>query len=259
MSTPLPLVSIITPAYNVQQYIGGTIVSVIRQTYPNWELIIVDDHSTDGTYRIASGFAQQDHRIRVSRTTENAGAATARNRGIALARGAYIAFLDSDDLWMPRKLEVQIRQMQEADAWFSFTAYWMINEDGQYLKTVTIPRTTSYPELLKTDVIGCLTAVYNAERMGKLLFPIPEVNTGFKEDYILWLQVAKMIGTEPFIGINQPLAAYRVRKGGMSANKLRAAGYQWVVYRKVEELNRVRSAVNFLTYAYHGVIKHYGI
>jgi len=252
-----PLVSIITPAYNVEKYIGATITSVIAQTYENWELIIVDDASGDDTFNIVSSYAQQDKRIRVVKTPKNGGVAAARNFGIELARGAYIAFLDSDDLWMPGKLQIQIRQMMAKNAMFSFTGYQVIDEDDRYIKTIHVPERTDYRRLLRGCEIGCLTVIYSVERMGKMFFPIPLGYTGFKEDYILWLQISKMIRPHQIMGINMPLAMYRKRNDGISSNKIKAAGLQWVVYRKVERLNIVYSVGNFLSYAVKGVIKHY--
>ncbi|TWI88223.1 teichuronic acid biosynthesis glycosyltransferase TuaG [Chitinophaga japonensis] len=248
-----PLVSIITPAYNVEKYIDATITSVIKQTYENWELIVVDDHSGDDTFSIVSSYAQQDKRIRIVKTPENGGAAAARNFGIELARGAYIAFLDSDDLWMPDKLEIQIRQMRAKNALFSFTGYQVINECSKYIKTIHVPKKFGYRKLLQGSYIGCLTVIYSAEKLGKMFFPVYDG----PEDYILWLRISKMIRAQQIIGINMPLAMYRKRNGSISSDKIKAAVFQWQVYRKVEQLNIMDSLAYFLSYAVKGVIKHY--
>lgn len=251
MSTPL--VSIITPAYNVERYIGATITSVIEQTYERWELIIVDDHSGDDTFNIASNYTQRDKRIRAIKMPRNGGVAAARNFGIEIACGAYIAFLDSDDLWMPHKLEIQIRQMMMANSLFSFTSYEVISEHNNYIKTISVPGKMSYRRLLRGCYIGCLTVIYNAEKLGKMSFPVYEG----REDYVLWLRISKMIRTHQAIGINIPLAKYRKRDSSRSSDKIKVAAFQWQVYRRVEQLNMMDSLVNFFSYAVKGVIKHY--
>ncbi|GHU75177.1 hypothetical protein FACS189461_0930 [Spirochaetia bacterium] len=128
------LVSIITPNYNCSRFIGKTIESVLAQTYQNWEMIIVDDCSTDGSYEIALDYARKDSRIKVYRTEHNSGAALCRNKAIELSQGQYLAFLDSDDLWLPEKLEKQLKFMQENDCDFSFTEYELIDEEGRQIE-----------------------------------------------------------------------------------------------------------------------------
>ncbi|HEY1200193.1 MAG TPA: glycosyltransferase family 2 protein [Niastella sp.] len=263
-----PLISVITPAYNVEKYIAATINAVIGQTYENWELIIVDDHSRDNTFNIATDFARKDNRIKVTKTAQNSGAAVARNLGIELAEGEYIAFLDSDDIWMPEKLEVQLQHMQQSDAPFSFMAYNVITEDDRPLKTIHVPLKVSYRKLLRGCDIGCLTVMYNAAKLGKQFFldhrtattveiPRDVLKKWGKEDYVLWLQIARKSGASGMIGIDLPLAAYRKHGSGISANKAKAAKLQWLVYRKVERLNLIDSAINFLCYTVNGLTKHY--
>lgn len=264
-----PLISIITPAYNVEKYIGRTIESVLNQTYPNWELIIVDDHSKDDTWKVASEYAVTNSRIKVIKTTENGGAGVARNTGIKQATGDYIAFLDSDDLWAPSKLEVQISRMLETGALFSFMAYHVIAADDKYIKTIHVPSKVSYTDLLSGCDVGCLTAVYNAKELGKLFFldhirnrdlpfPLEILRKWGKEDYVLWLQIAKKnSNTDLFIGIDEPLAYYRKHEGGISSNKTKAAKYQWMVYRNIEHLNLLKSSIYFINYTINGLVKHY--
>ncbi|TWF44329.1 teichuronic acid biosynthesis glycosyltransferase TuaG [Chitinophaga polysaccharea] len=264
-----PLISIITPAYNVEKYIGKTIESVLNQSYVNWEMIIIDDHSKDGTWKIASEYASNDERIKVIRTVENGGAGVARNTGIKQASGDYIAFLDSDDLWAPTKLEVQITRMLAIGALFSFTAYHVITADDKHVKTIHVPSKVSYTDLLSGCDVGCLTAVYNAKELGKLFFldhlrnpdstvPPEILRKWGKEDYVLWLQIAKKNNnTDLFIGIDEPLAYYRKHGGGISSNKTKAAKYQWMVYRNVERLNLLKSSIYFINYTINGLVKHY--
>jgi teichuronic acid biosynthesis glycosyltransferase TuaG len=264
---PQPLVSIVMPAYNAAGFIGAAIDSVIKQTYPNWELIIIDDHSKDNTFMLAEVY-MTDKRIKVVKTLQNGGAAVARNFGIELARGAYIAFLDSDDLWMPEKLEVQLQCMLQADVPFSFMAYKVITEDNRPIKTIRVPLKVDYGKLLRGCDIGCLTVMYNTEKLGKLFFldhrtdttvaiPKDVIKKWGKEDYVLWLQIARRYGASGMIGIDRPLAAYRKHESGISANKVKAAKLQWLVYRKVERLNLLDATINFLCYTIKGLTKHY--
>lgn len=244
------LVSIITPLYNCEQFLPLTIDSVINQTYKNWELIIVDDMSTDNSLQKAMQYAQQDSRIRVIELKEKGGPAAARNKGIEVANGKYIAFLDSDDLWLPEKLEVQLKFMNDKNINFSYTAYKKIDEDGTYRGVVSVPERITYDELLNTNVIGCLTAMYDAEKLGKMYMP----NIMKRQDYALWLKILKKEGQA--FGLNVPLAIYRVRKGSVSSNKLKAAIYQWKIYREIEQINIFKSIYHFVNYMYYGFMKY---
>ena len=165
------LVSIITPLYNCERFVQDTINSIIEQTYTNWELFLIDDCSNDNTLSIVESVAKEDRRIKIIRLKRNSGAAIARNEGIKYASGKYIAFLDSDDLWKPYKLERQLYHMQKRDLPFTYTSYERINEDGSFRGVVEVPAKVSYKELLNTCVIGCLTVIYNVEQLGKMYMP----------------------------------------------------------------------------------------
>lgn len=243
------LVSIITPLYNSQEYIEETIQSILNQNYSNWELIVVDDCSRDESLAIVGEFANKDSRIKIIKLEENSGAAIARNTGIENAKGRYIAFLDSDDLWVPEKLEKQIEFMKGKDISFSFTGYIKIDEDGTEKGQVTIPDVVTYKELLKSNVIGCLTAIYDVEKLGKIYMP----NIRKRQDHALWLKILK--GHTNAYGLNEPLAKYRIREGSISRNKIKAASYQWKLYREVERLSIGKSLYYFINYAYHGFKK----
>lgn len=244
-----PVVSVVMPVFNCARFIGETIASVQAQTRGDWELICVDDGSTDGSGGIVQSYVDRDDRIRLIRLDVNAGAAVARNTGLASASGRYIAFLDSDDLWLPRKLEVQLDYMQKNKVVFCFSAYARIDEENKVICTVGVPRQVSYRELLKTSVIGCLTAVYDSAFFGKVPMPL----TRKRQDFALWLQLLKRIDVA--CGIQDVLALYRVRPGSMSANKLDAARYTWNIYRKFEGLGFWLACYYFANYAVRGLLR----
>lgn len=243
------LVSVITPVFNCSRFIGKSIESVQAQTHVDWELICVDDGSTDGSGEIVQSYAERDSRIRLIRLDVNSGAAVARNAGLESASGRYIAFLDSDDLWLPLKLEIQLDFMQKNNVAFSFSAYARIDEENKVICTVGVPPQASYRELLKTSVIGCLTAVYDSAFFGKVPMPL----TRKRQDFALWLQLLKRVDIA--CGIPEVLALYRVRPGSMSANKLDAARYTWNIYRKVEGLGFWLSCYYFYNYAVRGFLR----
>ena len=244
-------VSIIMPAYNVEQFISESIKSVLAQTYQDWELIIVDDNSTDNTYEIAKSYAESDGRIKVIRFSENRGAALARNAAIEAAKGKYIVFLDSDDLWLPHKLEEQLEFMRENDLAFTYSSYELIDEAGKSLGIFLTKESITYSSMLKTCDVGCLTAIYDSYSLGKMYF---NIECRRQEDYALWLAILKRIKETK--GILEPLAKYRIRSGSISRNKLKAAWYQWKVYREVEKLSLLKSAYYFCHYAWNGFFKY---
>ncbi len=231
------LVSIITPTYNCGAFIARTIDSVLAQSYKNWEMIIVDDRSTDDTKSVVDEYMARDSRIKYHLLGENSGAAVARTVAMRLAEGSYMAFLDSDDIWMPEKLERQIAWMEENGHAFSCTAYEQIDEDdnslGRIIKTV---KKTDYNRLLLDCPVGNSSVVYNVERMGK--FEVPNIRK--RNDDALWLQMLKK---EKYIwGMPDVLMRYRIRKNSISSNKLKVIKYHWILYREVEHLNVFRSA-----------------
>jgi glycosyltransferase involved in cell wall biosynthesis len=248
------MVSVVMPARNSERYIGQAIDSVVQQTHGDWELIVVDDGSADGTWSILEKLAARDRRIRPLKVGLTVGPARARNLAIQCAAGRFIAFLDSDDLWHFAKLERQLDVMQRTGAVLSFTAYKKIDPQGNVGHAVIeAPPTVTYADLLKTNLIGCLTALYDAHALGKMYMPEQR-----HEDYALWLAILRRTvgatGT-PVAGINEPLAYYRVHAGSVSHNKLKAARMQWAVYRQVEGLSLRRSLYYFLHYAWHGLRK----
>lgn len=230
------LVSIITPTYNCAHFIGETIESVLAQTYQNWEMIIVDDCSADNTKSIVEKYSRIDKRIRYYYLEYNAGAAFARTMAIKNANGKYIAFLDSDDLWVKNKLEKQIEFMKKYNVNFTCTSYEQIDEDGKRLNRIVnaIPR-TDYNRLLLDCPVGNSTVMYNVEKMGK--FEVPNIRK--RNDDALWLQMLKK---ERYIyGMKGVLASYRVRSGSISSNKFKLIKYHWILYRHIEHLGIMRS------------------
>lgn len=243
------LVSIITPSFNSANYIVATIQSVLAQTYQNWEMIIVDDCSIDNSCDIIEKYMEEDSRIKLLRLSENSGAAVARNTGIETATGRFIAFLDSDDKWHPKKLEKQIKFMLDNQYYFTYTEYHKVNENGAFINNTKIPKFINYNKLLKTNYIGCLTAMYDSENLGKVYFPLIRK----RQDYALWLKILKKI---PYAhGLQEDLASYTVRSDSISANKFNVAKYTWTVYREVEKLSLIHAIYCFINYAILGILR----
>lgn len=229
------LVSIIMPSFNTEQYIADTIRSVLAQTYQNWELIIVDDCSTDRTDEVVAGF--RDKRIHYLKNDTNSGAAVSRNRALREAKGKWIAFLDSDDLWTPQKLEKQVRFMEENHYYFSYTDYEEINEDGQRTGvSVTGPERITKRGMYRYCWPGCLTVMYDAEKVG--LLQIKDIKKN--NDYAMWLKVCKK--ADCYL-LKECLAQYRRgRAGSISTQGIRIL-LQWhyKLFHEAEEDNIVSS------------------
>lgn len=202
------LVSIIMPSYNTGQYIAESINSVLNQTYKNWELVIVDDCSTDDTDVVVSSFG--DDRIKYFKNDKNIGAAVSRNKALREAKGKWIAFLDSDDLWLPEKLEKQIKFMVENDYHFSYTKYEEIDENSVSIGVVVSgPKRITETGMYNYCWPGCLTVMYDAEYVG--LIQIVDIKKN--NDYAMWLKVCKK--ADCYL-INENLAKYRKRNGSIS-------------------------------------------
>lgn len=244
-----PTVSIIMPSFNAEATLSDSIKSVQAQTLSDWELLITDDNSTDRTYEIALEFAAQDPRIKVFQLKKNRGAGMARNYSIEHARGRFIAFLDSDDLWLPEKLEKQLDFMRENDATLAYTAYQKFSSQGNR-GVVHVPRKVAYRQLLRSCAIGCLTAMYDTEKTGgkRYMSAIRK-----RQDYALWLSILK--SSDYAWGLDEVLAKYRSDRG-MTANKFTVFKYQWAVYRDLENVGLMRSCWYFLNYAVQGYLKH---
>lgn len=232
----IKLVSIITPLYNSEQFISKTIESVIAQTYLDWEMIIVDDCSTDQSSEIVKSYMTSDDRIKYFKTTFPSGSpAKPRNIGIEKANGRYIAFLDSDDLWEQNKLETQLQFFEDDSVAIVFSNYEKINEQGiQNNRIITAPLLVDYKKLLKGNVIACCTCVYDSSKTGKLYF-----NNQGHEDYALWLEILK----KGYFAKNTGLisAKYRVRNASISSNKYKVIFWIYTIYRENENMSIIKS------------------
>ena len=237
------------PAWNAAGTIARSIESVLAQRHAQFELLVVDDGSTDATARLVDGYAATDARVRLIRQPANGGVAAARNAGIAAARGEYVAFLDSDDWWHPLKLERQLAQMRSANAQVSYCSYQRVAEDGRVLSLVVPPREVTHAQMLHSNFIGNLTGMY-ARSLGDGEF----LRIGH-EDYVFWLQMVRRAGRAVRVEHDGPLAFYLVREGSVSSNKWRAARWQWRIYREVEGLSRVRATACMLHYLGHALAK----
>ena len=223
-------VSIVMPAFNSEQYIEEAMESVLCQTYANWELLVVDDCSSDRTPEIIKYHAARDGRIKPVRLDTHSGASKARNTAMTLASGIYIAFLDSDDLWHPEKLALQTDFMEKNNLLFSCTSYRKIDERGEDMGQIVAANETQDYEGLLRRCPGNSTVMYNARVLGK--FTVPHIRK--RNDYALWLQVIKK--AENLYGLDEILCCYRVRLNSLSARKIPLVKYQWQVYRSIEKL-----------------------
>jgi len=247
-----PLVSIITPMYNSEKFILKTINSVVNQTYSNWELLLIDDGSTDNTIQIVEDFKQKYTNIKLFQNPTNLGAAKSRNKGILEAKGDYIAFLDADDLWKPIKLDLQIQFMQTHNCDVSFSSYEQIDENGKPLHKLVqaIPKLT-YNKYLKTNYIGNLTGMYNAKTLGKITSP----DLRKRQDWLLWLAAIKK-SSKPALGIQESLAYYRVRQNSISSNKIELLKYNYLVYKKGLGFSTIKSLYRMVIFLWeHFMVK----
>lgn len=242
------LVSVITPMYNAEKWIEETVRSVMAQSYEYWEMIVVDDCSTDCSAEIIQELQGEDSRIRYYRNEKNSGVAAARNRAISFAQGQYLAFLDSDDLWYPGKLQLQVQKLQSEGKAFCYSACEVIDLQGNHVNVRHVPEKTEYRDLLKGNVIPCLTVVLDRKRLPEVVMPeIPH------EDYAAWLRLLKS-GVTAY-GIDEELAAYR--EGGMSvsSDKFRAMGWTWNIYRNFLGLGLLKSCWSFCFYVVNALKK----
>lgn len=245
------LVSIITPTYNCSKFIEQTIESVLNQSYSNWEMIIVDDCSDDDTVKIAKRYSKEDQRIKVFYNKTNKGPALTRNKAIKIASGRFIAFLDGDDTWRPEKLKKQLKFQIKNKYAFTYTSFGRIDEEGQKIGKTNAPSELTYDDLIKTCPIGCLTVIYDTLYFDKQFMPIIDK----RQDYALWLKLLRKV--DKAYGLNEVLADYRIHSNSISSNKLHAAKYQWLVYRKKENLPFHKALYAFSFYTFHGFIRKY--
>lgn len=246
------LVSIVVPVYNSQEYLEDTIKTIENQTYKKWELILIDDCSTDNSVDIIEKYMKENNKINLIKLKENSGAAVARNAGIAAAEGKYIAFLDADDLWKTNKLEVQLEFMNKGNYAFTYTNYEFADAFGNPSgKVVRVPKSLNYYQALKNTIIFTSTVMLDVNQLGKELIKMPNVKRG--QDAATWWKILR--ANNVAYGLNINLSLYRRGNTTLSSNKFRAIKRTWALYRKVEGLSIPFAAYNFVGYAYNAVKK----
>ena len=244
------LVSIIMPSYNASQFVTESINSVLLQTYLNRELLVVDDCSKDDSVRIVQKFVDIDQRVRLFPLEKNVGAAAARNVAIGQAKGQYIAFLDSDDVWNEDKLEKQLAFMKQNSYAFVFSDYYVMEEDGRKTgNIVRVPISLTYHQYLRNTIIGCLTVMIDRKQTGDFRMPLIKSS----HDMALWLLIMKR-GFKAY-GLKEVLAGYRLVSTSNTAKKWKAAKDVWKVYRKIEGLSVLYAMYCFSGYVLHAVLK----
>lgn len=244
------LVSVIMPSYNAEPYIAESIESVLAQTYNNWELLITDDQSTDRTPEIVKAFCNKDPRIKFCVAERHGGIAETRNQSLLRAQGRFIAFLDNDDLWVPEKLEKQVKFMLDHGYSFSYSAYELLNEDGTPKgKTIKTAGVIDYHKYLRNTIIGSGTILLDRDKIGEVTMPYNATS----DDMALWCKILKD-GHQAY-PFDEVLMKYRVRGNSASANKWNAAKDVWRVYRKQEKLGFTESVECFISYAFNAIKK----
>lgn len=246
------LVSIVTPCYNAERYIADTITSVQAQTYTKWEMMVVDDCSTDNSAEVIKKLAREDSRIKYFKTDKPSGSPT-KPRNIALdkARGEYIAFLDADDLWLPQKLEEQLAFMTSQNACFVYSDYEKMNASGKRgSRIVRVKKVTRYWDMLESDSVPFLTALIKTCSIGNIRF-----RDTAKEDYVFWLELLRKHEITAY-NTRKLHAYYREAQGSRSGNKLDMIRKQWFVLRKIEKAKWVPSVYFMTMYLIKGVSKY---
>lgn len=246
------LVSIITPMYNGAKYVALTIESVLAQTYPHWEMLIVNDGSKDNGPEIVAEYAARDSRIRLINQA-NGGSASARNNGIREAQGRYLCLLDSDDLWEPYFLESQIALLEKKQCLLVYGSHKRINEGGQEcLKPFHAPGKETYRKLLLANSISCLTAMYDSSVYGK--FYLNESLRSVRDDYAFWLSILKKVKVA--YGNPAILGSYRVMANSTTGNKKKLIRPHFLFLYRVEKLGLARSIFYTCTWGLSGIIKY---
>lgn len=249
------LISIITPTYNSELYIYEMIMSVLRQSYENWELLITDDCSTDNTVSLIRELMVDEQRIKLFQLNVNSGSAIARNNSINNSSGEYLAFCDSDDLWYPNKLEIQLKYMTKNNISFCFTGYEIIDNKSTPLN-ITIDSTQSgfftYSDMLKKKAtLGCCTVMISTKSFSGLL-EMPNIRTG--QDYAFWIKLLKYSNHYAYV-LPQILSKYRISPNSISRNKFKKAKRQFYIYRRIEKLNLLSSLYYFCFYTFRALFR----
>lgn len=245
-------ISVITPAYNAGKFIDKTVQSVIDQTFSDWEMIIVNDASSDDTLVKINAWADKDARIKVIDLEKNSGVAAARNAALKVAKGDFIAFLDADDLWAPKKLETQYNFMKDNGYVLTYTEYkTFMGDDLESATLVKVPHTMTYSSIFKNTAIACLTVMVDRKTVGDFYMP----NLSHTEDQCTWQEILSR-GYKAY-ALCEPLSFYRRSEGSLTDNKIKVIKRQWYTYRNYHKLSVIKSAYYFVCYAFNAVIKHF--
>ncbi len=251
MQSKAPLVTIIMPAYNMEAFIAEAIDSVIAQSISDWELLVIDDCSTDDTQRIVADLANKDPRIQLLVNEENMGVSRTRNRGMAMSRGKFVALLDSDDYWKPQMLEKMVARAEETGADIIYCSYELVDEQGKKVcNDFIVPEETTFEESIVRSVILPSAALITSALAKEAQFP----TNMYHEDIALWFQLLKEGKTAR--GVTEPLVLYRQRSGGRSSDKIISACRRWPIYRKHLGMSPLQSVSAMVRYAYYGLIKY---
>jgi len=236
------------PNFNGAQYLRCSLESVVCQIYKDWELLIIDDSSTDDSRSIINDYIKRDSRVQCIYLKENCGVSNARNLGISKAVGRYIAFLDSDDLWYSDKLLRQVNFLKNENLPATCSSYDLIDFKGEVIGSRSVSAPFNYSDMLKSNRIGNLTGIYDSYKLGKVFME----DMGH-EDYTLWLSIVRRIGC--VYPISDSLAQYRISADSLSSSKYKAALWQWDIYRKYLGMSRFKSLYYFVWYACYGFLK----
>lgn len=243
------LVSVITPAYNCAEHIEECIESVLNQTYQNWEMIIVNDKSTDNTQSIVESYVKKDPRIKLFNQEKNAGVAAARNKALDMSQGRFVAFLDSDDAWKPNKLERQLNFMISNNYGFTFTSYEIMSDKPEDKKKIfRVPQNINYNQYLSNTIIGNLTVIMDKELLGEI-----RVEIGHLEDVLTWMKYLKQ-GYIAY-GLDENLACYRVAENSVSSNKFKNAKRYFRCLREKQKLTLMKSIYCQIGYMFNAMKK----
>lgn len=246
------LVSIITPMYNGGRFVAQTIESVLSQTYKHWEMLVIDDGSSDNGPEIVEAYTKEDSRIKLF-SQANGGSAAARNNGIRRASGQYIALLDADDTWNSDFLEKQLELMKRKDALLVFSSHTRIDENSEeILKPYIVPEKVGYKDLLKNCYISCLTGLYDTSKYGKVY--LSEEMKSLRDDYVYWLEIIKKVGVA--YGNKAVLANYRMLNTSVSRNKRNVIMPQFKVLYNVEKQGLVKSVYYLVNWAVISYFKY---
>ncbi|MBA6353594.1 glycosyltransferase family 2 protein [Colwellia sp. BRX9-1] len=245
----IPETTIITPIYNAEEFLEETLQSILDQSYSHWESILINDNSTDKSLNIANKFVALDSRFKIINNKVSGGAAKARNSGIEIAEGRFIAFLDSDDIWAKDKLEKQIKYMKINAVGFTYTNYSQFGDVVNSNVNILAPKKLTYSQLVKANYIGCLTVVYDVLEFGKFYFPL----TKKRHDFALWLSMLKQF--DYAYNVDESLANYRVHGNSLSSNKKDAFQSYFYILHNIEGINKITSICYTVRFSLLSIIK----